>query len=38
MSEEDAARILDALQNDEKDLQEERKMKVSGNLKILKDW
>ena len=38
MSKEDAERVLDALKNDEKDLQKERKVKTSGRAKVLKDW
>lgn len=38
MSKEDAERILDALKNDEKDLQKDRKAKASGSARVLKDW
>jgi len=38
MSKEDAERLLDALKNDEKDLQKKRKAKTSGNVRVLKDW
>jgi len=38
MSKEDAERILDALKNDEKDLQKDRKVKSSGSVRVLKDW
>ena len=38
MSKEDAERILNALKNDEKDLQKQRKAKSTGNIRVLKDW
>lgn len=38
LSKEEAERILDALKNDEKDLQKKRKMKASGKSRIKKDW
>lgn len=38
LSKEDAERILNALKNDEKDLQKKRKMKTSGKRRIKKDW
>lgn len=38
MSEEDAKRILDALKDDEKDLQKEKQPKATGNVRVLKDW
>lgn len=38
MSKEDAERILNALKNDEKDLQKQRQAKTSGNYRVLKDW
>lgn len=38
MSQKEAERILNALKNDEKDIQKKRKMKASGKVKIKKDW
>ena len=38
MSREEAERILNALKNDEKDLQKKRKAQVSGKARIKKDW
>ena len=38
LSKEDAERILNALKNDEKDIQKKRKMKTSGKRRVLKDW
>jgi Ca-activated chloride channel family protein len=38
LSKEEAERILDALKNDEKDIQKKRKMKASGKIKVKKDW
>lgn len=38
ISKEDAERILNALQNDEKDLQKERQVKGPGKVRVLKDW
>ncbi len=38
MTQEEAEQILNALLNDEKDLQEQRKMEPQGNIKVLKDW
>jgi len=38
MSQEEAERILNALKNDEKDIQKKRRMKASGKVKIKKDW
>jgi len=38
LSKEEAERILDALKNDEKDIQKKRKMKASGRVKVKKDW
>ena len=38
MTQEEAEQILNALLNDEKDLQEQRKMEAQGNIKVLKDW
>lgn len=38
MSKEDAARILDALNQSEKDAQQERKVSARGSRRVLKDW
>lgn len=38
LSREDAERILDALKNDEKDIQKKRKMPVTGRRVVRKDW
>ncbi len=38
MSNEDAARILDALNQSEKDAQQERKVTARGSRRVLKDW
>ncbi len=38
MTQEEAERILNALLNDEQDLQEQRKMPSQGNVKVLIDW
>ncbi len=38
LSKEEAERILDALKNDEKDIQKKRKMKASGKVRVKKDW
>ena len=38
LSKEDAERILNALKNDEKDIQKKRKMQTSGRRRVLKDW
>jgi len=38
LSKEDAERILNALKDDEKDLQKKRKMKTSGRRMVEKDW
>jgi len=38
MSKEEAERILDALNNDEKDLQKNRKNVKAGSARVLKDW
>ncbi|MCR4440075.1 MAG: tetratricopeptide repeat protein [bacterium] len=38
MSKEDAARILDALNQSEKDAQESRKVASQGSRRVLKDW
>ena len=38
LSKEDAERILEALKNDEKDIQKKRKMKVTGRRRVTKDW
>jgi hypothetical protein len=38
LSKEEAERILDALKNDEKNIQKKRKMKASGKVRVKKDW
>ncbi len=38
MTREEAEKILNALKNDEKDLQKQRKMKSNAKVKVLKDW
>ena len=38
LSKEEAEKILDALKNDEKDPQKQRKMQVSGRPRIKRDW
>lgn len=38
MSKEDAARILDALNQSEKEAQESRRVAAQGNRRVLKDW
>jgi hypothetical protein len=39
MSKEDAIRLLDAVKDDEKDLQKElRKQPVEGDVRVEKDW
>jgi hypothetical protein len=38
MSKQDAERILNALQNDEKDMQKQRKVRATGEGHALKDW
>jgi len=38
MTPEEADRILNALQNDEKDLQKQRKMSSTSNVRVKKDW
>jgi len=38
MSKEEAERILNALKEDEKDLQKEKQPKKSGKVRIVKDW
>jgi len=38
LTKEEAERILDAMKNDEKDLQEKRKAKVTGKTRVKKDW
>ncbi|MFC1554258.1 tetratricopeptide repeat protein [candidate division KSB1 bacterium] len=38
LTKEEAERILNALQNDEKDLLENRKMKSNANIRVKKDW
>lgn len=39
MSKEEAERILKAIESDEKkDLKDARKMKIPGNIRVLKDW
>ena len=38
LSKEEAERILNALKNDEKELQKKRKAKVSGKTRVKKDW
>ena len=38
MTPEEADRILNALQNDEKDLQKQRKMSSNSNVRVKKDW
>ena len=38
LSKEDAERILDALKNDEKDIQKKRKVKSKGRYRVEKDW
>lgn len=38
LSKEDAERILNALKDDEKDLQKKRKMQTSGRRVVVKDW
>jgi Ca-activated chloride channel family protein len=38
LTKEEAERILNALKNDEKDIQKKRKMKAGGRVKIKKDW
>lgn len=38
MKKEDAARLLEALKNQEKDAQKQRQMKVQGRARVDKDW
>jgi tetratricopeptide (TPR) repeat protein len=38
MSKEDAARLLEALRNQEKDAQKQRQAKVQGRVRVEKDW
>ncbi len=38
MTKEEAERILNALKNDEKDLQEKRQVKAKGKVRVKKDW
>lgn len=38
ISKEDAERLLDALQEDEKDQLKDRKIKSSGKVRVIKDW
>ncbi len=38
MSKEDAARILEAMKENPQNLSDSRKMKMSGNRRVLKDW
>lgn len=38
LSREDAERILDALKNDEKDIQKKKKVEAKGRLRVDKDW
>ncbi len=38
MSKEEAERILEALNKDDKDLQQEKKTKRAGSVRVLKDW
>jgi len=38
MTKAEAERVLNALKNDEKDIQKKRKMKASGKVRIKKDW
>ncbi len=38
LSKEDAERILDALKNDEKDIQKKRKVEAKGRYRVDKDW
>jgi hypothetical protein len=38
LSKEDAARLLEALKNQEKEAQKQRQMKVRGSARVEKDW
>jgi len=38
MKKEDAARLLEALKNQEKEVQKQRQMKVQGRARVDKDW